>query len=84
MLSVPSGIRVPTFDKEGRPVGQRTIPTTSRYLKGSNVDSMRDGLWSAYMLGIITPTRAKDKNKIIMNNLNDALRVLRDYEKAAQ
>ena len=84
MLSVPSGIRVPTFDKEGRPVGQRTIPTTSRYLKGSNVDSMRDGLWSAYMLGIITPTRAKDKNKVIMNNLNDALRVLRDYEKAAQ
>jgi hypothetical protein len=88
MLSAPRGIEVPRFDKEGNPIGQRIIPTTARYLKGAtvqtDVDILREGLWGAYMMGIITPTKSKDKNKVIMNNLKDALRVLKDYEEAAQ
>ena len=48
------------------------------------MDILREGLWGAYMMGIITPTKAKDKNKVIINNLKDALRVLKDYEEAAQ
>lgn len=77
MLAEPRGIEV-----DGR-----TIPTTQRYLKGATIqkdmDILREELWGLYMIGAITPTKAKDKNRVIMRNLQDGLRVLQDLERQA-
>jgi len=100
MLATPRGTKVPTFKyvvpyREQQPVGQRTIPTTARYLKGAtiqkdlpvdvdiDVTELREGLWGLYMLGLVTPTKAKDKDRVIMRNLQDGLRLLNDLEKSA-
>ena len=48
-----------------------------------DVTELREGLWGLYMLGLVTPTKAKDKDRVIMRNLQDGLRLLNDLEKSA-
>ena len=90
MLTEPRGIEVPVLDyvvpyKDRQSVGQRTIPTTQRYLKGAtiqqDIDLTREQLWALYMMGAITPTKAKSRNTVIMRNLQDGLRALETIEK---